>query len=137
MSTTSPIASTASAFWSSIVRTFVPIIVGAVVAFLVSAGINLDGQFEVLLTTLLTGVFTAIYYLLVRIFEVYVSPKFGWLLGLAKPPAYAGTAGTGEPVLITNLSALASKDVVLAEHALLDPTEKLASEAAAVSRVNP
>lgn len=77
----------ASALWASIVRTVVPIVVGSVVGWAVSIGINLDDQFETLLGTALTGVFTAVYYVIVRLLETYVTPKFGWLLGLAKTPA--------------------------------------------------
>lgn len=74
--------------FDSLVRTFVPIIVGAVIAFFVARGIALDPEFELLLTTTLTAGFTALYYTIVRVLEIYVAPKFGWLLGLAKAPVY-------------------------------------------------
>jgi hypothetical protein len=77
----------ASALWASIVRTLVPIVVGSVVGALVSLGINLDPEFEVALTTLLTAAFSLIYYVAVRLLETFVTPKLGWLLGLAKAPA--------------------------------------------------
>lgn len=83
-----PISTATSAFWSSVVRTLVPIIVGAVIAFLVKAGIPTAGDFTETLTTLLTVGFSGLYYVLVRLFETYVSPKFGWLLGLAKKVTY-------------------------------------------------
>lgn len=76
--------------WDSIVRTFVPIVVGAVVGWLVARGITLDPEFEATLTAALSGGFAIIWYALVRLFETYVSPKFGWLLGLAKAPEYTG-----------------------------------------------
>lgn len=76
----------ASALWASIVRTIVPLLVGAVVAFLVGKGITLDSEFEGLLTTLLTVAFSGLYYIAVRLLETYVTPKLGWLIGLAKSP---------------------------------------------------
>lgn len=79
----------ARALFDSITRTIVPIVVGAVISWAVTAGITLDDQFEVALTAALTGLFSGAYYIVVRLFEVYVSPKFGWLLGLAKNPVYA------------------------------------------------
>lgn len=77
------------ALFDSLVRTVVPLIVGAVLSFFVTRGIALDPEFESSLTVALTAAFTGVYYLAVRLFEVYVSPKFGWLLGLAKQPEYA------------------------------------------------
>jgi len=76
-----------SALWASIVRTLVPIIVGAVIAFAVAHGITLDDQFESLLTAALTLGFSGVYYIVIRLLETYVTPKLGWLLGLAKTPA--------------------------------------------------
>jgi hypothetical protein len=77
------------ALFDSAVRTVVPLIVGAVISFFVTRGIALDAEFESTLTIALTAAFTGVYYIGVRLFEVYVSPKFGWLLGLAKQPEYA------------------------------------------------
>ena len=65
-----------------------PIIVGAVVGWFVTRGIELDASFEAVLTLVVTTVLTAVYYIAVRLLETYVSPKFGWLLGLGKAPAY-------------------------------------------------
>lgn len=82
---------TFEALWASIVRTLVPIIVGTVLGWLTAANVPLDPDFELALTAVLTGVFSAAYYLLVRLFERYVSPKLGILLGSAKQPAaYVG-----------------------------------------------
>jgi hypothetical protein len=76
-----------TALWASIVRTLVPIIVGAVISFAVSSGITLDEQFEPLLGSALTLAFSGLYYIAVRLLETYVTPKLGWLLGLAKSPS--------------------------------------------------
>lgn len=77
--------------WESITRTFTPIVVGAVLGWFATSGITLDPQFESALTLVVGGAFAGIYYLAVRVFELYVSPKFGWLLGLAKAPEYSAT----------------------------------------------
>ena len=76
----------ASALWASIVRTVVPIIVGFFLQVAVTWNIVLDPEFEGLLTALLTVVFTTAYYVAVRLFETYISPKLGWLLGWGKSP---------------------------------------------------
>lgn len=78
------------ALWDSIVRTFTPIIVGAVVGWFTTQGIALDDGFEAALVIVITSVTSGIYYIAVRLVETYVSPKFGWLLGLAKTPEYTG-----------------------------------------------
>lgn len=76
------------AVWESLVRTFTPIIVGAVLGWFATAGIELDGEFSASLTLLVSGVLSGVYYIAVRLLETYVAPKFGWLLGLAKSPEY-------------------------------------------------
>lgn len=91
-----------AAFWASIARTFVPIAVGAVLSGLASANIVVDPEFEATLGTLLAAGFSAGYYLAVRLLETYVTPKFGWLLGLAKAPAvYSPVAPKDIPVAVT------------------------------------
>ena len=74
--------------FDSLVRTVVPLVVGAVVSWFVTAGIVLDPEFEGALTIAVTAGLTGVYYVVVRLLETYVTPKFGWLLGLAKEPVY-------------------------------------------------
>ena len=74
--------------FDSLVRTYVPWIVGVVIGWLVSLGVELDAAVEGSLTVVVTGVVTALYYLAARLLETYVSPKFGWLLGSKKAPTY-------------------------------------------------
>lgn len=76
------------AVWESLVRTFTPIIVGAVLGWFTTAGITLDSEFEGAVTLLVSGVLSGVYYVAVRLLETYVAPRFGWLLGLAKAPEY-------------------------------------------------
>ena len=79
--------------FDSLVRTYVPWLVGVVLGWLVSLGIPLDPEVETQLTIAIMGVVTFIWYALVRVFEVYVSPKFGWLLGLGVSPEYTKKRG--------------------------------------------
>lgn len=76
----------ATALWASIVRTLVPLIAGGVITWLVSLGIDLDDQFSTALNVFLYALFSALYYIGARLAETYVTPKLGWLLGLAKSP---------------------------------------------------
>lgn len=72
----------------SYIRTGVPVLVGHVAGYLTSRGINLDPATQLALIEALGGLFTALYYFVVRLLEKYVSPQFGWLLGYAKMPVY-------------------------------------------------
>lgn len=72
---------------TSIIRTVVPAIVGAIAAFLTGRGIELDPETVAAITTLLTVLFSAAYYATVRYFEQKF-PKLGLLLGSAKTPEY-------------------------------------------------
>lgn len=74
------------ALWASIVRTIVPIVVGAVLGWITASGIEVDPEFETALTAFVTAGFAALWYILARVFETYVSPKLGVLLGYAKSP---------------------------------------------------
>ncbi|MEV6310038.1 hypothetical protein AB0M10_15740 [Streptomyces sp. NPDC051840] len=70
---------------ASLWRTAVPLIAGWVVALLVH--VNLDVDEQALSNALVSG-FAFVYYGLFRTLESKVSQKFGWFLGLAKPPVY-------------------------------------------------
>lgn len=77
-------------YFVSQVRTWVPVAVGAVLAWLASHGTDPHLSTTALETLVagLTGLFTALYYALARLLERHVSSKFGWLLGYAKAPTY-------------------------------------------------
>lgn len=81
------------ALWDSLVRTFVPWLVGIIIGGLASTGIPLDSKLEAQVTAALMLAASGLYYLAARLLEIYVSPKFGWLLGLAKAPEYRGKYG--------------------------------------------
>lgn len=114
--------------FDSLARTFTPIIAGAVIGWFVTIGIDLDPEFAPTLIIVITGAFQGLYYLAVRLFELYVSPKFGWLLGLAKTPAYE----TPEPVLIPVQGP--SRDDVLASLVNLSETQLEADINSAAAR---
>lgn len=78
------------AVFESLVRTVVPLIVGAVVGFFTSRGIEVDPELAVSLATAITTGAGTVYYGIVRVLEHYVAPQFGWLLGLAREPRYEG-----------------------------------------------
>jgi hypothetical protein len=77
----------ALALLTSIVRTVTPAIVGFVVSWFTSRGITPDPELETNLALIIALVATGLYYVLVRLLETYVTPRFGWLLGVAKSPA--------------------------------------------------
>ena len=74
------------------IRTGVATLVGFVVAYLVSKGVDLDENFAVNATTALTVLFTALYNYIVIVLEKYVHPAFGILLGVPKAPVYDKTS---------------------------------------------
>jgi hypothetical protein len=73
----------------SIIRTLVPLAVGAIVAGLAYIGLPIDkaGQdgLAAFLAQVIGWLVSALYYIVVRWLEQN-RPKFGWLLGLAKSP---------------------------------------------------
>ncbi|MEW1922316.1 hypothetical protein [Streptomyces sp. NPDC088360] len=69
----------------SVWRTLVPVAVGWVATLLVQINVDVDEQ---ALSNALVAGFALVYYGLFRTLEAKVSPAFGWLLGLAKPPSY-------------------------------------------------
>lgn len=73
-------------FFISLTRTLVPIVVGWVAAAFVAAGIEPNQELLESMSALLSAVFAGVYYVGIRSFETYISPKFGWLLGVAKAP---------------------------------------------------
>lgn len=74
------------ALWASVVRTVTPAIVGAITSALVAANLTISEDLEATLSAALFAIFTSIYYIIVRVLETYVAPRFGWLLLLPKSP---------------------------------------------------
>lgn len=80
------IKSALAVLWLSVVRTVSPYIVGGVLGFFTTRNITIDPELESALTITVSVGFGAVYYLIVRLLEVYVAPKFGVLLGSLKSP---------------------------------------------------
>ena len=70
----------------SIVRTIVPVVVGAIVSYLATLGVTLQEDVMAALSVIITAAATAIYYIVVRWLEQKF-PKLGILLGYAAVPA--------------------------------------------------
>lgn len=77
-----------SNFITSLIRTYVPILVGAIASYLLSKGLELDPETQAGLIIALTGALQALYYYVVRMLERKVNPEFGKLLGVASKPKY-------------------------------------------------
>lgn len=77
-----------SNFVVSLIRTYVPIVVGALASYLLTLGIELDANAQLGLVTALTALLQGLYYVVARSLEKWVSPKFGLLLGVASKPKY-------------------------------------------------
>ncbi|WP_075662109.1 hypothetical protein [Streptomyces acidiscabies] len=77
--------------YASLLRTGVPAAVGWLVAVAFRHGLDLDAT---AVTGVLTPVATVSYYGVFRFAEEHLSPRFGWLLGYARPPKYESTALT-------------------------------------------
>ena len=75
----------------SVIRTFVPVVVGLVIAGFTMAGVDVDDELRGSLLILIDGLFIGLYYTLVRWLEGKF-PAFGWFLGLPTAPSYEGTS---------------------------------------------
>lgn len=74
-------------YGASVVRTVtLPLIVALVVNFILKVSGTDLGEWE----PVLVAVFGYAGYAIVRFLEVFVSPKWGYVLGLAKYPSYNG-----------------------------------------------
>lgn len=74
-------------FVQSLIRTWVPIAVGAVASYLITLGVELDADTQAGLVVAMTGILQAVYYLVVRLLEKKF-PQVGALLGSTQKPVY-------------------------------------------------
>jgi hypothetical protein len=72
----------------SFLRTLAATVAGAIITWLVAKGVGLDDTLKAPVTEVLFALFSAGYYLVIRLFEQYVSAHAGWLLAVARKPAY-------------------------------------------------
>lgn len=77
----------------SVVRTFVPVVVGLIISGLAMAGVEVD---QAALTSVIDAIFVGLYYTVVRFLESK-NKQFGWFLGLPTPPTYATTYDAKTP----------------------------------------
>ena len=75
----------------SIIRTAVPLAVAQLVAYLASRGLDV-GPWRPLLEQAIGWSAGVVYYAAVRVLEVKIRPRWGWLLGTPKAPTYDATA---------------------------------------------
>lgn len=79
-------------YLQSLVRTYVPIAVGALVSWLASFGLDVGGDAEIGLTLFLGSVVMGLYYLLARTLEARWPALGGFLLGSTRKPVYVASA---------------------------------------------
>ena len=85
------IKETTKNLWIGIARTASPLLAGYIGSLFVMAGLELTPEQQEQVTLLVFAVLSLGYYVLSVLFERYLSPKFGWLLGVAKKPEYIQT----------------------------------------------
>lgn len=90
-----------SATITSLIRTWVPVVVGSFVAWLVTLGVTLDPSAQTGLTVGLTGLLIAAYYTVIRLLE-RKWPFLGVLLGSASAPSYGDTVPAADVVASVN-----------------------------------
>jgi hypothetical protein len=85
-------------FGASLVRTYVPIIVGMVLGWLTAHGLGISGSDAISVTAGLTGAIAAAYWLGIRLLEAKW-PALGIFLGRAAAPTYGppAAAAPGAP----------------------------------------
>jgi hypothetical protein len=71
----------------ALIRTIVPIGVGALITWLALLGVELDPEIAAATITSLTGLISAAYYAVVKVVSVNV-PWVGWFLGYPANPTY-------------------------------------------------
>lgn len=74
----------------SLLRTGVPYVVAWVAVQLARLGVEID---QAAVASWLTVAVGTVYYAGFRWLETHVSPRFGWLLGIARPPQYTRPDG--------------------------------------------
>lgn len=75
---------------TSLIRTYVPVIVGSLIAWLAARGIKVDDATSAAVVTALSGTIILAYYTVIRLLERKF-PKVGILLGSTKKPEYTET----------------------------------------------
>lgn len=79
----------------ALIRTLVPLLVGAIVGWLANLGLNLDPETQAQAVLALSTLAASLYYIGVTALAKRV-PAVGWLLGVAKRPVYSLEAAEAE-----------------------------------------
>lgn len=74
-------------FVLSLIRTWVPVIIGSLISWLANLGIEVSAQYQGILIVIMTAAIIGLYYTAVRFLETRF-PAIGVLLGAAQPPVY-------------------------------------------------
>lgn len=82
-----------------LIRTFVPTVIGTIIAWLTAQGVLVDSAVEEQLSVAFIGLCVALYYGAVALLERKVNPAFGWLLGYPKSPEYGKDKGADEALV--------------------------------------
>lgn len=85
----------AAQLFQGLVRTVIPALVALVTNWFVARGID-PGPFKDLIALAIAGAVGGAYWLVVRLLEEKVAPKFGWLLGKKGSPVYPAVPGASE-----------------------------------------
>lgn len=72
----------------SLIRTYAPVVAGAIISWLASVGLNVGAEANVGLTIFLTALTTGVYYLLARVLEAHWPVIGRVLLGSSRKPEY-------------------------------------------------
>lgn len=75
-------------FVISQIRTYVPILIGGVISWLATIGLNIDASTQSGLIVAMTGVLQAVYYFIARIVERKYPSAGSYLLGSDAKPTY-------------------------------------------------
>lgn len=89
----------------SLVRQGVPIVVGLLAALLVKWGFDPSFMDSTTITVFVAGLFGEAYYAIFRKLELKYGKKWGWLLGVARPPLYPA-----KDELVVGISAVSQGD---------------------------
>ena len=92
------IKETTKNLWIGIARTASPLLAGYIFSLFVTAGLELTPEQKEQITLLIFAGLSLLYYVVVVLFERYVSPKFGWFLFVAKKPEYIQTVADNADV---------------------------------------
>ena len=72
----------------SYIRTYAPVLAGAILSWLASLGLDVGAEGNVGLTIFLTGLFSALWYLVARKLEERWPSVGRWMLGSSRQPQY-------------------------------------------------